>query len=228
MIKGVVVDRYGSLADWETLSLGAPPGIEPAGNGVLAFGQPASVLQHGARAAYGASGEITATDSRYGRRRLGGSRRRAGAETTGGSEGGRYGTVDRFSGPVEGQAGSMVLAGGRVARIRGGRTRSILVEGDGDLSKSEMISQVASRASLSKGEAAAAVDGVFEAIQDALASGESVSLTGFGTFSVKSRSARTGVTRGRARASRSPPQGRRHSRRARPGAMRCASVQRTR
>ena len=55
-----------------------------------------------------------------------------------------------------------------------------------------MVSRVASRASLSKTEAAAAVDGVFEAIQDALATGDSVALTGFGTFSVKNRSARTG------------------------------------
>ena len=49
-----------------------------------------------------------------------------------------------------------------------------------------------SRASLSKAEATAAVDGVFEAIQDALASGDSVPLTGFGAFSVKSRPGRTG------------------------------------
>ena len=60
------------------------------------------------------------------------------------------------------------------------------------MNKSEMISRVASRASLSKAEAAAAVDGVLEAIQDALARGDSVALTGFGTFSVKSRPARTG------------------------------------
>ena len=40
--------------------------------------------------------------------------------------------------------------------------------------------------------AAAAVDGVFEAIEDALARGDSVALTGFGTFSVTSRPARTG------------------------------------
>ena len=60
------------------------------------------------------------------------------------------------------------------------------------MNKSEMISRVASRASLSKAEAAAAVDGVLEAIQDALARGDSVTLTGFGTFSVKSRPARTG------------------------------------
>ena len=52
-----------------------------------------------------------------------------------------------------------------------------------------MVSRVASRASLSKAEAAAAVDGVLEAIQDALARGDSVALTGFGTFSVKSRPA---------------------------------------
>ena len=55
-----------------------------------------------------------------------------------------------------------------------------------------MVSRVASRAPLSKSEAAAAVNGVFEAIQDALARGDSVALTGFGTFSVKTRPARTG------------------------------------
>ena len=38
---------------------------------------------------------------------------------TDGSEDGRYGTVDRFSGPVGGRAGSMVLAEGRVARNAG-------------------------------------------------------------------------------------------------------------
>ena len=54
------------------------------------------------------------------------------------------------------------------------------------MNKSETISRVASRASLSKAEAAAAVDGVLEAIQDALARGDSVALTGFGTFSVTS------------------------------------------
>ena len=34
--------------------------------------------------------------------------------------------------------------------------------------------------------------GLFDAIQDALARGDSIALTGFGTFSVKSRPARTG------------------------------------
>ena len=55
-----------------------------------------------------------------------------------------------------------------------------------------MVSRVASGASLSKAEAAAAVDGVFDAIRDALARGNSVALTGFGTFSVRGRPARTG------------------------------------
>ena len=60
------------------------------------------------------------------------------------------------------------------------------------MNRADMACRVASRASLSKAEATAAVDGVYEAIQDALASGDSVPLTGFGTFSVKSRPARTG------------------------------------
>ena len=37
-----------------------------------------------------------------------------------------------------------------------------------------------------------AVDGMFDAIEDALARGDSVALTGFGTFSVRSRPARAG------------------------------------
>ena len=50
-----------------------------------------------------ASGETTATDCRYGRRRLGGGKRRAGAETTYGSEGGSYdtGRLFRDSDPTE-------------------------------------------------------------------------------------------------------------------------------
>ena len=54
------------------------------------------------------------------------------------------------------------------------------------MNKGDIVSRVASRASLSKEKAAAAVDGVFEVIRDALSQGESVTLTGFGTFSVRS------------------------------------------
>ena len=60
------------------------------------------------------------------------------------------------------------------------------------MNKADMVSRVASRVSLSKSEASAAVDGVLDAIQDALANGDKVALAGFGTFSVRSRPARTG------------------------------------
>ena len=55
-----------------------------------------------------------------------------------------------------------------------------------------MVSRVANRVSLSKAEASAAVDGVLDSIQDALAKGDTVALAGFGTFSVRSRLARAG------------------------------------
>ena len=60
------------------------------------------------------------------------------------------------------------------------------------MTKSELSTQVAAQASLTKASADAAVSAVFSAITDALANGETVTLTGFGTFSVKSREARQG------------------------------------
>ena len=69
---------------------------------------------------------------------------------------------------------------------------SVPLEGERELKKSDVVSHVASSASLSKAESVAAVDAVFEAIQDCLAKGESVVITGFGTFSTTSRPARRG------------------------------------
>ena len=60
------------------------------------------------------------------------------------------------------------------------------------MKKSDVSSQVASQASLSRADADAAVTAVFSAISDALARGETVTITGFGTFSTKSRPARQG------------------------------------
>lgn len=60
------------------------------------------------------------------------------------------------------------------------------------MNKSGIAARVASRVSLSKAQANDAVNEVFEAIQDALASGETVTLIGFGTFSARNRAARTG------------------------------------
>ena len=58
--------------------------------------------------------------------------------------------------------------------------------------KADLAADVAGRASLTKAQAKSAVDAVFEVIRDALANGDTVSVTGFGRFSTKSRSARTG------------------------------------
>jgi DNA-binding protein HU-beta len=60
------------------------------------------------------------------------------------------------------------------------------------MNKAELIDAVSTQASLQKTEAARAVDAVFDAITAALKSGDSVSMLGFGTFSVKGRAARTG------------------------------------
>jgi len=60
------------------------------------------------------------------------------------------------------------------------------------MNKSELVNSVAEGAGISKTDAAAAVDTVVDAITGALKKGDSVSLIGFGTFSVKARAARTG------------------------------------
>ena len=60
------------------------------------------------------------------------------------------------------------------------------------MNKSELIDAVADAADLSKSDAASAVDAVFEAMTNALRADESVTLVGFGTFSVRERAARKG------------------------------------
>jgi len=60
------------------------------------------------------------------------------------------------------------------------------------MNKAELIDAVASRAGLTKIDAAEAVDATFEAITNALAQRDTVSLIGFGTFSTSDRAARTG------------------------------------
>jgi DNA-binding protein HU-beta len=60
------------------------------------------------------------------------------------------------------------------------------------VNKAELIDMVASAADLSKSNAATVVDTVFSGITGCLKQGESVTLVGFGTFSVSERAARTG------------------------------------
>ena len=60
------------------------------------------------------------------------------------------------------------------------------------MNKSDLVDAVASKADMSKAEAGRAVDAVLGSVGDALGNGDSVSLVGFGTFSVRHRAAREG------------------------------------
>ena len=60
------------------------------------------------------------------------------------------------------------------------------------MNKTELIDAIAAAADLSKADAGRALDAVVDSVTDALKKGAQVSLVGFGTFSVKHRSARTG------------------------------------
>ena len=60
------------------------------------------------------------------------------------------------------------------------------------MTKSDLIDSVAQRAEISKFDAGKAVSGMIDSITAALAKGETVTLVGFGTFSVNNRAARTG------------------------------------
>lgn len=60
------------------------------------------------------------------------------------------------------------------------------------MTKSDIVDVVATSTKLSKADAGRALACVLESIADALKRGESVSIIGFGTFSVKHRAARVG------------------------------------
>ena len=60
------------------------------------------------------------------------------------------------------------------------------------MNKSELVDSMASAAGISKTAAEKALTGMLDAITDALAKGDKVTLVGFGTFSVSERSARQG------------------------------------
>ncbi len=59
------------------------------------------------------------------------------------------------------------------------------------MNKAELVNHVAAAAGLSKTAAASAVEAVIGGITDTLKNGGTVSLVGFGTFSVSERAART-------------------------------------
>jgi DNA-binding protein HU-beta len=68
-----------------------------------------------------------------------------------------------------------------------------LIRRDRNVTKSEFVDQVASRADLGKAEAGKAVDAVLDTIQETLQRGSDVTFSGFGKFHVAERGARQGV-----------------------------------
>jgi DNA-binding protein HU-beta len=60
------------------------------------------------------------------------------------------------------------------------------------VNKQELIENIATSADITKAAAGRALDSVIDSITDSLKKGDSVVLVGFGTFSVRSRAARTG------------------------------------
>jgi len=60
------------------------------------------------------------------------------------------------------------------------------------VNKSELIDAIAESADIPKASAGRALDAVIDSVTNSLAEGDQVVLVGFGTFSVKERSARTG------------------------------------
>lgn len=61
------------------------------------------------------------------------------------------------------------------------------------MNKTDLINEVAAKASLNKSEAKAAVDAVLESIAQALVNDDKVQLIGFGTFQMVEKPERTGI-----------------------------------
>jgi len=61
------------------------------------------------------------------------------------------------------------------------------------MNKHELVEQIAQRAGLTKGQAGEALGATIAAIEEGLASGQEIAITGFGKFSVTQREAREGT-----------------------------------
>ncbi|MBD5181641.1 MAG: HU family DNA-binding protein [Bacteroides sp.] len=61
------------------------------------------------------------------------------------------------------------------------------------MNKTDLINEVAAKASLNKVDAKAAVDAVFESIAQALVNDDKVQLLGFGTFAMVEKPERQGI-----------------------------------
>ena len=60
------------------------------------------------------------------------------------------------------------------------------------MNKTELIDAIAKSADITKSDAGKALNGMMNAILEALSAGDNVTLIGFGTFTVTERAARTG------------------------------------
>lgn len=60
------------------------------------------------------------------------------------------------------------------------------------MNKTELVSQVAATAGMTKKDVEKVVNAFFETVEEALKSGDKVQLIGFGTFEVRDRQARKG------------------------------------
>jgi DNA-binding protein HU-beta len=60
------------------------------------------------------------------------------------------------------------------------------------MNKADFIGAVAAESELSKADAGRAVDAIIDVVKKALKKGDTISLVGFGTFTVRKRAARTG------------------------------------
>lgn len=60
------------------------------------------------------------------------------------------------------------------------------------MNKTELIEHIADKSDISKAAAARALTSIIDAVKKTLKKGDSVTLVGFGTFSVSKRAARTG------------------------------------
>lgn len=91
-----------------------------------------------------------------------------------------------------------VIATGVFLRIRSSAhsvsfDRNGFTNEEGEVTKSELVDQVADRADLTKQDASRAVDAVLATVEDALRRGSEVTVSGFGKFHVSERGARMGV-----------------------------------
>ena len=61
------------------------------------------------------------------------------------------------------------------------------------MTKTDLVAQIAANTEMSKKNAEQAVSAVFEALSKAMAEGEKITISGFGTFEVRERADRQGI-----------------------------------